>query len=137
MPRFEPRQPRDHHCQRAVDVIPSESDNRVLKARISQMHRSVPIFCLLVLLLAAAGCSSKPSSSNATAPPDRIQGKAQVLIESGGAMDAVLNAGGTSSVYIWEGLHRYRLFFKTPYEVTHGDEYIVEGVHAQRVIDEI
>jgi len=52
-------------------------------------------------------------------------------------MDSALNAGGASSVYLWEGLRRYRLFFTTPVEVTHGDEYVVEGIYAQRVIDEI
>src|ERR1044071_2647563 len=87
-----------------------------------------------------SGCSSKPAGNEAkkaAAPLDRIQGKAQVLIEGGGAMDAALNAGSTSSVYIWEGLRRYRLFLKTPVEVKHGEEYIVEGVNAQRIIDEI
>ena len=105
------------------------------------MNRNARILSVLVLTLAVwSGCSSKPSADEgkkAAAALDRIQGKAQVLIESGGAMDAALNAGSTSSVYIWEGTRRYRLFFKTPYEVTHGDDYIVEGVYAQKVIDEI
>ena len=105
------------------------------------MNRKAPIFVLLVLALAAgSGCSSKQSADEAkkaAAALDRIQGKAQVLIESGGAMDAALNAGGSSSVYLWEGLRRYRLFFKTPFDVTHGDEYVVEGIYAQRVIDQI
>ena len=100
------------------------------------MNRYLPFFCSLVIALAAGiGCGGKPPVKKAA--PDKIQGKAQVLIESGGAMDAALNAGSPSSVYIWEGVRRYRLFFKTPYEVTHGNEYIVEGVYAQRVIDEI
>ena len=100
------------------------------------MNRYLPVFCSLVIALAAGiGCGGKPPVKKAA--PDKIQGKAQVLIESGGAMDAALNAGSSSSVYIWEGVRRYRLFFKTPFEVTHGDEYIVEGVYAQRVIDEI
>ena len=105
------------------------------------MNRNACIFCSLVFALAVwSGCSSKPSADEAKKAAiklDRIQGKAQVLIEGGGAMDAALNAGSTSSVYIWEGTRRYRLFFKTPYEVTHGDEYIVEGIHAQKVIDDI
>ena len=50
--------------------------------------------------------------------------------------DSALNAGG-SSVYIWEGVRRYRLFFKTPFEVEGGKEYVVEGVHAQKIIDEL
>ena len=105
------------------------------------MNRNARMFCFLVFTLAVwSGCSSKPSADEAKKAAvtlDQIQGKAQVLIESDGAMDAALNAGSTSSVYIWEGTRRYRLFFKTPYEVTHGDEYMVEGIYAQRVIDEI
>ena len=104
------------------------------------MNRNARMFCFLVFTLAVwSGCSSKPSdeAKKAAVALDRIQGKAQVLIEGGGAMDAALNAGSTSSVYIWEGTRRYRLFFKRPYEVTHGDEYLVEGINAQRVIDEI
>jgi hypothetical protein len=104
------------------------------------MNRNARIFCFLVLTLAAlSGCSSKPSGKEAKkagAVLHKIQGKAQVLIESGGAMDAALNAGG-SSVYLWEGTRRYRLFLRTATEVVHGDEYIAEGVDAQKVIDEI
>ncbi len=104
------------------------------------MNRHRWIFCFLVLALAVlAGCSSKPAAKDArkaAAAPDKIQGKAQVLIESGGAMDAAMNAGG-SSVYIWEGTKRYRLFLRSRVEITHGDEYVVEGVYAQRVIDEL
>jgi hypothetical protein len=105
------------------------------------MNRNACIFCFLVFALTVGGgCSSKPSADEAKKAAiklERIQGKAQVLIEGGGAMDAALNAGSASSVYIWEGTRRYRLFFKTPFEVTHGDEYIVEGIHAQKVIDDI
>ena len=104
------------------------------------MNRNACIFCFLILAIAAgSGCSSGPSADakKAAKPaPDKIQGKAQVLIENNGAMDAALNAGG-SSVYIWEGTRRYRLFLKAPYEFVHGDEYIVEGINAQKAIDEI
>lgn len=103
------------------------------------MSRNARNFCLLAFTLAAwSGCSSNPSGQEAkkAAPLDKIQGKAQVLTESSGAMDAALNAGG-SSVYIREGMKRYRLFFRTPTEVTNGNEYAVEGVHAQKVIDEL
>ena len=104
------------------------------------MNRNARIFCFLVLTLAAlGGCSSKPSakeSKKAETAPDRIQGKAQVLTESGGASDAALNAGGPS-LYIWEGATRYRLFLRTAVELVHGDEYIAEGVYAQKAIDEI
>ena len=70
------------------------------------MNRNARIFCFLVLTLAAlGGCSSQPSaneSKKAETALDKIQGKAQVLMESGGASDAALNAGGPS-VYLWEG----------------------------------
>jgi hypothetical protein len=104
------------------------------------MNRRARIFCFLVLTLAAlSSCSSKPSaneSKKAEAALDRIQGKAQVLMESGGASDAALNAGGPS-LYLWEGAKRYRLFLRTATDVVHGDEYIAEGVYAQKAIDEI
>jgi hypothetical protein len=104
------------------------------------MNRSARIFCFLVLTLAAlGGCSSKPSaqvSKKAETAPDRIQGQAQVLTESGGASDAALNAGGPS-VYLWEGATRYRLFLRAATELVHGDEYIAEGVYAQKAIDDI
>jgi hypothetical protein len=104
------------------------------------MIRNARIFCFLVLTLAAlVGCSSQPSaqeSKKAETALDRIQGKAQVLMESSGASDAALNAGGPS-VYLWEGAHRYRLFLRTATEVVHGDQYIVEGVDAQKAIDQI
>jgi hypothetical protein len=104
------------------------------------MIRKARIFYFLVLTLAAlSGCSSKPSateSKKAETALDRIQGKAQVLVESSGASDAALNAGGPS-VYLWEGAHRYRLFLRTATEIVHGDQYIVEGVDAQKAIDQI
>jgi hypothetical protein len=104
------------------------------------MNRNSCIFCFLVLTLTAlGGCSSQPAANEpkkAAAAPDRIQGKAQVLDESGGASDAALNAGG-SSIYLWEGTRRFRLFLRTPVEVIHGSEYVAEGVYAQKAIDEI
>src|ERR1019366_1284966 len=104
------------------------------------MIRNARIFCFLVLTLAALiGCSSKPSaqdSKKAETALDKIQGKAQVLTESGGASDAALNAGGPS-VYLWVGARRYRLFLRTPVEVVHGDQYVAEGIYAQKAIDEI
>ena len=99
------------------------------------MSRNAYIFCFLVMALAVlAGCS-KPPQKAATAL-DKIQGKAQVLVESGGATDAALNAGG-SSVYLWVGLRRYRLYLRKPVEIVHGKEYVAEGVYAQKAIDEI
>jgi len=105
------------------------------------MNRNVCIFCFLVLPLAAlGGCSSKPpaeDSQKAKIAPHRIQGKAQVLAESEGLSGAALNAGRPSSMYLWEGTHRYRLFLRKPVDLVHGSEYIAEGVHAQKIIDEI
>ena len=104
------------------------------------MNRSARIFCFLALTLAAlGGCSSQPSareSKKAETAPDRIQGKAEVLAVSVGASDAALNAGGPS-LYLWEGARRYRLFLRTAVELVQGDEYIAEGVYAQKAIDEI
>jgi hypothetical protein len=103
------------------------------------MNRNARLFCFLVVTLAAlSGCSSEPGkeSKKAGTPLDRIQGKAQVLVESTGATDAALNAGGPS-VYIWEGTRRYRLFLKTAVDITHGSESVAEGVYAQKAIDEI
>ena len=57
-------------------------------------------------------------------------------MESGGATDAALNAGGPS-VYLWEGMRRYRLFSRTALDVVHGNEYVAEGIDAQKAIDEI
>jgi len=104
------------------------------------MNRSARIFCFLVLTLALlGGCSSQPTakeSKKAETAPHRIQGKAQVLVESGGASEAALNAGGPS-LYIWEGATRYRLFLRTAVELTHGDQYVAEGVYAQKAIEEM
>jgi hypothetical protein len=103
------------------------------------MNHHARIFCFLVLTLAAlAGCSSQPAkeSKKAGTAPDRIQGKAQVMVEASGASDAALNAGGPS-VYIREGDHRYRLFLRTAVEVVDRKEYVAEGVYAQKAIDDI
>jgi hypothetical protein len=103
------------------------------------MNRNTFSFSFLVLTLAAlGGCSSKPpaqQSDKAPAAPDKIQGKALVL-EDAEASEAALNAGGPS-VYLVEGLHRYRLVFKTAVEVVKEKEYVAEGVYAQKAIEEI
>jgi hypothetical protein len=109
-----------------------------LESEVLRMNRNAGFLCVLVLALAASGgCSGEPPAKQSKkAAPDKIQGKAQVLTESGGATDAALNAGGPN-VYLWEGLHRYRLFLRTPVEIVHGKEYIAEGVYAQKAIDDI
>jgi hypothetical protein len=103
------------------------------------MDRNAYIFCFLVLTLAGlGGCSSSPpgkESKKAGTAPDKIQGKVQVVVASS-PTDAALNAGGPS-VYLWEGVRRYRLFMRTAVKVADGKEYIAEGVLAQKAIDEI
>lgn len=101
------------------------------------MNRHGFLFGFLAVTLAlTVGCSSKPQATQSKRPLDRIQGKAQVLEEGGGTSDASLNAGGPS-VYLWQGVRRYRLFLRTPVEIVHGKEYVAEGVDAQKAIDEI
>jgi hypothetical protein len=98
--------------------------------------RNTHVFWFLVLVLVAlSGCSSEPAAktSKPAAPPDKIQGKALILDESTAA-DAAMNAGGPS-VYLVDGLNRYRLFFNKPFQVEAGKEYMAEGVYAQKAID--
>jgi hypothetical protein len=103
------------------------------------MSRNAYISWFLIILLGAlSGCSSEPSgdrSKKAATTLHQIHGKAQVLPEVT-ANDAALNAGGPS-VFLWDGVRRYRLFLKTPISVVAGKEYLAEGIHAQKVIDEL
>ncbi len=98
------------------------------------MTRNTCVVCFLVVTL--AGCSSEPSAKPAAAPLDKIQGKALVLLNESTALDAALNAGGPS-VYLVDGLHRYRLFFNKASQVEPGKEYTAEGIYAQKAIDAI
>lgn len=104
------------------------------------MNRNLYIFSFLVLGLAAlGGCSSTPPASEpkkAGPPTQKIQGRVQVLVDLSGAGDAELNSGGPSN-FLWEGTRRYRLFTRRKVELMQGGEYIVEGVNAQKVIEEI
>jgi hypothetical protein len=103
------------------------------------MIRNPYVFSFLVLSAAGlAGCSSEPSNkaSKPAAAPDKIQGKAQIVQTETTASDAAMNAGGPS-VYLVDGLNRYRLFFNKPFQVEPGQEYIAEGVYAQKAIDAI
>jgi hypothetical protein len=103
------------------------------------MYRDAYILYFLVLTLAGlSGCSksSDKGPAKAAAAPDKIQGKAQVNLDDNTATDAAMNAGGPS-VYLIDGLHRYRLFFNKPFEIAAGKEYAAEGVLAQKVIDDI
>jgi len=102
------------------------------------MTRNAYVLGFLLLTLAVlTGCSSGPASKGpAKAAPDRIQGKSQVVLTETTSTDAALNADGPS-VYLIDGLHRYRLFFNKATPVDAGKEYIAEGVYAQKAIDAI
>jgi len=99
------------------------------------MRISYKIHLVLLGLAGLAGCSKEPPKK-AVAPPDKIQGKAQILVAETSALDASMNAGGPS-VYLVNGLSRYRLFFNKPFQVDAGKEYVAEGVYAQKAIDAI
>jgi hypothetical protein len=95
------------------------------------------VFYFLVVALAGlAGCSSEPAAKQAAAPRDKIQGKALVALNESTALDGALNAGGPS-VYLVDGLNRYRLFFNKAFQVEPGAAYTAEGVYAQKAIDAI
>jgi hypothetical protein len=102
------------------------------------MTRSTYVFGFLALaLMGLAGCSSTPPAKPAATASDKIQGKAQVMLDETGATDTALNAGGPSVYLIVDGFNRYRLFFNKPFEVQAGQEYIAEGVYAQKAIEAI
>jgi len=100
------------------------------------MTRDTYVFgCLVVALAGLAGCSRELPKQAAPAP-DKIQGKAQVVLSETSQLDASMNGGGPS-VYLVDGLNRYRLFFDKASPVEAGKEYIAEGVYAQKAIDAI
>jgi hypothetical protein len=99
------------------------------------MTRNTYVFGFLVLTLAGlTGCSSEPTAKPVAIVTDKIQGKALVVFNESIASETALNAGGPS-VYIVDGLSRYRLFFNKAFEVQPEQEYAVEGVYAQKAID--
>lgn len=104
------------------------------------MNRNTCIFSLLLLALAAlSGCSSKPSATETKKPEiplQKVQGKVRVVPDLTGSGDGSLNAGGPS-LYLWKGKRFYRLFSRKGLTLVDGTNYIVEGVNAQKVIDEI
>jgi hypothetical protein len=101
------------------------------------MTRNTYVSCFLMVALAGlTGCSSAPSTKPAAPPPDKIQGKAQVVPSESTQLDASMNGGGPS-VYLLVGLNRYRLFFDKASEIKPGQEYMAEGVYAQKAIDAI
>jgi len=99
------------------------------------MTRNTYVSGLVLAVSGLTGCSSAPPKQAAPAP-DKIQGKAQVALSETTALDASINAGGPS-VYLVNGLNRYRLFFNKAFQVEAGKEYIAEGVYAQKAIDAI
>ena len=100
------------------------------------MTRSAYVSCCLIPALGGLiGCSSVPPKQ-AAPPPDKVQGKAQVVVSETTQLDASINGGGPS-VYLVDGLNRYRLFFEKASPVDAGKEYIAEGVYAQKAIDAI
>ena len=101
------------------------------------MTRFCPVAMMIAaMILGLAGCSSEPAAKQAAPPPDKIQGKALVALNETTSLDGAFNAGGPS-VYLIDGLHRYRLFFNKAYEVQPGKEYTAEGVYAQKAIDAV
>lgn len=104
------------------------------------MSRNAYVFSCIVLSVAVLGGCASERSANETkkAAPvrDKIQGKAQLILTETNQTDVALSAGGPA-VYLWEGIHRYRLFLRKPVEIEGGKEYTVEGVYAQKVIDDI
>jgi hypothetical protein len=100
------------------------------------MTSNTYVFCCLVPALSGLiGCSSVPPKQ-AAPPPDKIQGKAQVDLAETTQLDASINGGGPS-VYLIDGLNRYRLFFDKAPPIEPGKQYIAEGVYAQKLIDAI
>jgi len=101
------------------------------------MTRNAYVLCFLVLVLdGLTACSSNTPAKQAAAPPDKIQGKAQVLLTETTQLDVSLNGGGPS-VYLVDGMNRYRLFFDKAPQVEPGKEYVAEGVYAQKAIEAI
>jgi hypothetical protein len=102
-------------------------------------QRRMLFFLAAMAVILLGACSSEPRNKQAAKPGaafDKIQGKIQVLAQAFGSADASLNEG-RPTVYLWEGVRRYTLYFRKPIDVVHGNEYVVEGVNAQRVIDDI
>lgn len=97
------------------------------------MTQSAYPILFLFGVVGLVGCSSEAPKKNAAAP-DKIHGKAQIVVTETSPLDASMNAGGPS-VYLVDGLSRYRLFFNKPFEIQAGKEYEAEGVYAQKAID--
>lgn len=94
-----------------------------------------------VVVLAVAGlggCGGEKSSKElkqTTVALHHIKGK-MLTMPAANASDAGLSAGG-DSLFLIDGVRRYRLFVKAPVDVTADAMYEAEGVWAQKAIDEI
>jgi hypothetical protein len=102
-------------------------------------QRRVCFWFAAMAVLVLGACSNAPrgrQAQNSGAAPDKIQGTIQVLLQAFGSADATLSQG-QSVVYLWRGVRRYTLFFRNPLDVVPGKEYVVEGINAQKMIDEI
>jgi hypothetical protein len=103
------------------------------------MNRRPLLTWFLVLGVAGlAGCSGDKETKDAkksSVVMHKLKGTLVAVPASTGT-DAALNAGG-DSLYIRNGVRRYRLFLKAPVDASPNSEYEVEGIFAQKAIDEI
>jgi len=86
-------------------------------------------------LIGCGGDKKAASEKSAARVLHQITGKLETSQATTGA-DSALNAGG-DSLFIRNGVKRYRLFVKSPVDVAPGEIYKVEGVDAQKAIEEI
>ena len=101
--------------------------------------RRAHLFLAALAIAGMAACSSEPGAKQARksdATLDKIQGKIEVLAQGPASADTRLNEG-MPVVYLWQGVRRYTLFFRKPPDVVSGKEYAVEGIDAQKAIDQM
>lgn len=103
------------------------------------MNRKPCVPWLVVLAVAGlSGCGGdKKAATGKSAAPvlHQIKGKLEANPATTGA-DNALNAGG-DSLFLRDGVKRYRLFLKTPVDAAPGGMYTAEGIDAQKAIEEI
>ena len=101
------------------------------------MTRNTHVFGFLMVALAGlTGCSSAPPAKQAAPRQTRSRGSPRLFPPNRPQLDASMNGGGPS-VYLVDGLNRYRLFFDKASEINPGKEYMAEGIYAQKAIDAI
>lgn len=94
------------------------------------------VVCTVSMFSGCAGGRSAKDSRTAAPVRDTIQGKTQINLDETSQTDKAMNAGGPS-VHVIVGMRPYRLFLKTPFDIEAAKEYRVEGIYAQKVIDEL